>query len=54
VSLVVTTCLLVMSSYAVDADSNDSTNDKVKVQNKPNVIQLIDDGISHKSNSECL
>ncbi len=36
-----------MSSDAVDADSNDSTNDKVKVQNKPNVIQLIDELVSH-------
>lgn len=33
-----------MSSDAVDADSNDSTNDKV---NKPNVIQLIDELVSH-------
>jgi hypothetical protein len=36
-----------MSSDAVDTNSNDSTNDKIRVQNKPNVIQLIDELVSH-------
>jgi hypothetical protein len=44
----------VTSSDAVDADSNDSTKDKVKVQNKPNVIQLIDELLSHISRTRSI
>jgi hypothetical protein len=37
---------LVMSSDAIDTDSNNSTNDKEKVQNQTGVIQLIDELVS--------